>query len=397
MRTVLKGNGAVAQAVRMVAPQVISAYPITPQTSIIEELAEIVASGQLNANFIKVESEHSAMAGCIAAASVGAKVFTASSSHGLALMHEMLHWAAAARLPIVMVNCNRALGPGWNLWVDQTDSLSQRDTGWMQAYCSNAQEVFDTVVQAYEVSQRVLLPCMVMLDGFVLSHTYEELDIPEQSVVDSFLSPYEVPHKLDFAHPGVMNPITDEDHYMEFRRKIAVAHNKAIGAWQDVDCEWRSLTGRHYGLIEEYRTKDAELILVASSTAASTARVAIDQLRDRGIPAGLVRLRLFRPFPAEALRRALARKKQVVVLDRNFSFGHHGIFHQEVKSALYDLLPGDAPPVKGVVAGLGGRDITPDDICEMLSLAWHNKLSETVTWWDTLAETEQALCGSAAL
>lgn len=390
MRTVLKGNGAVSQAVRMVAPQVISAYPITPQTSIIEELAEIVTSGQLNAKFIKVESEHSAMAGCIAAASVGAKVFTASSSHGLALMHEMLHWAAGARLPIVMVNCNRALGPGWNLWVDQTDSLSQRDTGWMQVYCSNAQEVFDTVVQAYEVSLRVLLPCMVMLDGFVLSHTYEDLDIPEQSVVDAFLSPYDVPHKLDFVRPGMMNPISDEYHYMEFRKKIALAHEKALGAWQDVDREWNRLTGRRYGLIEEYKTEDAELVFVASSTVASTARVAIDTLRERGIPAGLVRLRVFRPFPAEDFRRALAGKKQVVVLDRNCSFGHHGIYHQEVKSALYDLLPGEAPPIKGVIAGLGGRDITPEDICEMLTLAWQNKLSEAVTWWDTLAETEPA-------
>lgn len=390
MRTVLKGNGAVSQAVRMVAPQVISAYPITPQTSIIEELAEIVTSGQLDAKFIKVESEHSAMAGCIAAASVGAKVFTASSSHGLALMHEMLHWAAGARLPIVMVNCNRALGPGWNLWVDQTDSLSQRDTGWMQVYCSNAQEVFDTVVQAYEVSLRVMLPCMVMLDGFVLSHTYEDLDIPEQSVVDTFLSPYDVPHKLGFERPGVMNPISDENHYMEFRKKIALAHDKALGTWLDVGREWNRLTGRHYGLIEEYKTEGAELVLVASSTVASTARAAIDTLRERGIPAGLVRMRVFRPFPAEAFRRALAGRKQVVVLDRDCSFGHHGIYHQEVKSALYELPSGEAPPIKGVVAGLGGRDITPEDICEMLTLAWQNKLGETVTWWDTLAETEPA-------
>jgi pyruvate/2-oxoacid:ferredoxin oxidoreductase alpha subunit len=245
-------------------------------------------------------------------------------------------------------------------------------------------------VQAYEVSLRVLLPCMVMLDGFVLSHTYEDLDIPEQSVVDTFLSPYDVPHKLGFEHPGVMNPISDENHYMEFRRKIALAHEKALGAWQDVDREWNRLTGRHYGLIEEYKTEDAELVLVASSTVASTARVAIDTLRERGIPAGLVRLRVFRPFPAEAFRRALAGRKQVVVLDRDCSFGHHGIYHQEVKSALYELPSGEAPPIKGVVAGLGGRDITPEDICEMLTLAWQNKLSDAVTWWDTLAETEPA-------
>lgn len=389
MRTVLKGNGAVAQAVRMAGVQVISAYPITPQTSIIEELAEIVASGQLDARFIKVESEHSAMAGCIGAASVGARVFTASSSHGLALMHEMLHWAAAARLPIVMANCNRALGPGWNLWADQTDSLSQRDTGWMQVYCSSAQEVFDTVVQAFEVSQRVMLPSMVLLDAFFLSHTFEDIDIPEQSVVDQFLSPLHVPQQLDVAHPTALGPITDEDCYMDFRRKIAVAHEQALEEWHNVGLEWASLTGRSYDVLEEYRSADAEIVLLACSTVSRTARVAIDALREQGIPAGLVRIRLFRPFPADALRRAVAGKKHVVVLDRDFSFGHHGIFHQEVKSALYEM-GADAPLVRGVVAGLGGRDVTPEDIQDIVLKAWRNELTEPVTWWDALPVSEPA-------
>jgi len=391
MKTVLKGNSAVAQAVGMVRPQVISAYPITPQTSIIEELADMVATGQLEARFIKVESEHSAMAGCIAAASVGARVFTATSSHGLALMHEMLHWAAAARLPVVMVNCNRALGPGWNLWADHTDSLSQRDTGWMQIYCASAQEVFDTVVQAYEVSQRTLLPSMVMLDAFFLSHTYEDIDLPEQDVVDRFLSPFELPHRLDLARPTLVSPVTDEDHYMEFRRKIAVAHEQALREWQKADERWQTMTGRSYGLIEAYHNRDAEIVLVASSTIARTARVAIDHLRARGLPAGLVRLRVFRPFPAAALRSALARKKQVIVLDRDCSFGHHGIYHQEIKSALFDAPPTpqvQAPQVQGVIAGLGGRDVTPEDISEIMSLAWQNKLTGPVTWWDTLPEKE---------
>lgn len=386
MRTVLKGNGAVAQAVRMARPQVISAYPITPQTSIIEELAEIVATGKLDAQFIKVESEHSAMAGCIGAATAGAKVFTATSSHGLALMHEMLHWAAGARLPIVMVNCNRAMGPGWNLWVDQTDSLSQRDTGWMQIYCSSTQEVFDTVIQAFEVSKQVLLPCMVLLDAFFLSHTYEDLDIPEQSVVDQFLTPYELPHRLDVEHPTLVAPVTDEDHYMEFRRKMAVAHQRALNVWQEVDQKWKALTGRSYGLVEGYRDEDAEIVLVASSTVSRTARVAVDDLRKLGIPAGVVRLRLFRPFPADALRSALCGKKHVVVLDRDFSFGHHGIYHQEVKSALFDAPAAQIPHVSGVVAGLGGRDITPEDVSEILLAAWNNKFTEPVTWWDALPE-----------
>jgi pyruvate/2-oxoacid:ferredoxin oxidoreductase alpha subunit len=370
MKTVLKGNSAVARAVGMVRPQVISAYPITPQTSIIEELADMVTKGQLQARFIKVESEHSAMAGCIAAASVGARVFTATSSHGLLYMHEMLHWAAGARLPIVMANCNRALGPGWNIWADHADSLSQRDTGWMQVYCASAQEVFDTVVEAYEVSQRTLLPSMVMLDGFFLSHTYEDVDLPEQDVVDKFLSPFELPHQLDLARPTLVSPVTDEDHYMEFRRKMAGAHERALEEWRDADERWQAMTGRSYGLIEEYQNRDAEIVLVASSTIARSARVAIDELRAQGIPVGLVRLRVFRPFPAVALRTALAEKRQVIVLDRDCSFGHHGIYHQEIKSALFDMA--QAPQIKGVIAGLGGRDVTPDDVREIMSLAWQN-------------------------
>jgi pyruvate/2-oxoacid:ferredoxin oxidoreductase alpha subunit len=389
MKAVLKGNSAVARAVGMVRPQVISAYPITPQTSIIEELADMVTRGQLDAKFIKVESEHSAMAGCIAAASVGARVFTATSSHGLAYMHEMLHWAAGARLPVVMVNCNRALGPGWNLFADQTDSLSQRDTGWMQIYCASAQEVFDTIVQAYEVSQRTRLPSMVILDAFFLSHTYEDIELPEQDVVDRFLSPYALPNQLDLARPTLMSPVTAEDYYMEYRHKIAVAHEHALSEWQKADERWQAMTGRGYGLIEEYRNSDAEIVLVASSTIARTARVAIDDLRTRGIPAGLVRLRVFRPFPAAALQSALAGKKQVIVLDRNCSFGHHGIYHQEIKSALFDAAYSprvQAPQVHGVIAGLGGRDVTPEDMSEIMSLAWQNKLTGPVTWWDTLTE-----------
>ena len=390
MRTVLKGNSAVAHAVRMARTQVISAYPITPQTSMVEELADMVASGELKARFIKVESEHSAMAGCVAAASAGARTFTATSSHGLALMHEMLHWAAGARLPLVMVDVNRALGPGWNLWADQTDSLSQRDTGWMQLYCSSGQEAFDSVVQAFEVSQRVFLPVMVLLDAFFLSHTYEDIELPEQELVDRFLSPLRIPHGIDFAHPASIGPITDAGFYMEFRGKMERAHQQALETWKDVGRVWGELTGRSYGLVEEYRNADAELTLVASSTPALTAQVAVDSLRERGIPVGLLRLRLFRPFPAEAVRQALSGKKAVVVLDRNCSFGHHGIFHQEVKSALYDLPPARQPVVRGIVAGLGGRDITPEDIEQMLLLAWKRQLPRPSTWWTGLPEQEQA-------
>ncbi len=386
MRTLLKGNGAVVRAVQMAGAQVISAYPITPQTTIIEELADMVAEGRLDARFIKVESEHSAMAACIAAASVGARTFTATSSQGLAYMHEVLHWAAGSRLPIVMVNVNRALGSPWCLFTEQTDSLAQRDTGWMQIYCQSAQEAFDSVVQAYEVSQRVLLPCMVVLDGFLLSHTFENVDIPEASMVEGFISPVKLPYLLDPARPMTIGGLSDPETYTAFRRKIQLAHQQALEVWADVGRQWGELTGRSYDVIEEYRLHDAELVLVASSTPAMTARIAIDALRERGIAAGLLRLRVFRPFPADALRRALAGKQMVVVLDRNCSFGHHGIYYQETKSALYELPPAERPPMRGIIAGLGGADITPEDIEQMLLQSFEGEGLEPVTWWKALPE-----------
>ncbi|RMF86466.1 MAG: pyruvate ferredoxin oxidoreductase, partial [Nitrospirae bacterium] len=364
---VVKGNGAVAHAVRLARAQVISAYPITPQTSIIEEIATMVAKGELDARFIKVESEHSALAGCIGAASAGARTFTATSAQGLALMHELIHWAAGARLPIVLANVNRAMAPGWSIWTDQNDSLSQRDTGWMQIYCQSSQEVVDSVIQAYKVSERVLLPTMVVLDAFFLSHTYEDVEIPEQETVDRFLPPLELPHRLDLEHPAALGNLVFPDRYMEFRRKMDLAHHHALDVWEEVGREWGELTGRPYGLVETYRTDGAELVFVTAATTASTARVVIDALRDEGLPVGLLRLRVVRPFPAEALRGLLGGRRMVVVLDRNCSFGHHGIFHQEVKSALYDLEPDRRPEVRGVIAGLGGRDVTPDDIREMIT------------------------------
>jgi len=381
---VLKGNGAVAHGVRLARAQVISAYPITPQTSIIEGLASMVAEGKLDAKFIKVESEHSALAGCIAAASAGARVFTATSAQGLALMHELIHWAAGARLPVVLANVNRAMAPGWSIWTDQTDSLSQRDTGWMQVYCQSSQEVVDSVIQAYRVSEEVLLPTMVVLDAFFLSHTFEDVEVPEQEMVDAFLPPFELPHKMDLEHPAALGNLVFPDRYMEFRRKMDLAHRAALEAWERVGREWGELTGRPYGLVEEYRMDGAELVFVSAATTASTARVVVDALRERGVPAGLLRLRVFRPFPVQAVRNALAGPKKVVVLDRNCSFGHHGIFHQEIKSALYELPAADHPQVFGVIAGLGGRDVTPEDLEAMLTGVWEGRITEPVTWWKVL-------------
>jgi pyruvate/2-oxoacid:ferredoxin oxidoreductase alpha subunit len=381
MRMVVKGNGAVAHGVRLARARVISAYPITPQTSIIEDLAGMVAAGELDARFIKVESEHSALAACISAATMGVRTFTATSAQGLALMHELIHWAAGARLPIVLADVNRAMAPGWSIWTDQNDTLSQRDTGWMQLYCESVQEVVDSVIQAYRVSEQVLLPTMVVLDAFFLSHTAEDVDMPEQEVVDAFLPPLDLPHRLVPGEAKAIGNLVFPDRYMEFRRKLALAHDDALAAWEAAGREWG---GRYYGAVEEYRLDAAELVLVATSTAASTARVVVDALRDEGVPAGLLRLRLARPFPADVVRRALAGRRRVVVLDRNCSYGHHGIFHQELKSALYELPAAQQPVLRGVIAGLGGRDITPDDLREMMMAAWADGLPEAVTWWNVL-------------
>jgi pyruvate/2-oxoacid:ferredoxin oxidoreductase alpha subunit len=258
----------------------------------------------------------------------------------------------------------------------------------MQIYCQSAQEAFDSVIQAFEVSQRVLLPCMELLDGFLLSHTFENVDVPEQGVVDSFLGPLQLPHLLDVARPATIGGLSDPECYTAFRRKIQIAHEQALEEWADVGRQWGELTGRGYDVVDEYRLDDADVVLVASSTPAMTARVAIDRLRERGIPAGLLRLRVFRPFPANALRRALAGKQAVVVLDRSCSFGHHGIFYQEIKSALYELPAADRPPIRGIIAGLGGRDITPEDIEQMLLQGSEGETPEPVTWWKTLPEEE---------
>ncbi|MCS7182596.1 MAG: hypothetical protein NZ869_05745 [Thermoanaerobaculum sp.] len=388
MKTVLKGNSAVAHGVRLARAQVIAAYPITPQTSIIEDLAAFVAQGQLNATFVKVESEHSALAACIGAASAGARVFTATSAQGLALMHELIHWAAGARLPLVLADVNRAMAPGWSIWTDQNDTLSQRDTGWMQVYCSSSQEVLDSVVQAYRVSERVLLPTMIVLDAFFLSHTHEVVDIPEQELVDRFLPPLELPLKLDLQRPGAFGNLVFPDRYMEFRYKMELAHREAVEVWRETDREWGRLTGRSYGLVEAYRMEDADTVLLTAGTAASTARVAVDQLRQEGLAAGVVRLRVFRPFPAAELGHLLAGRRRVVVVDRNCSYGHHGIFHQEVKSALYSLPERRRPQVLGVIAGLGGRDITVAELAQILLKAHRGEL-EPVTWWNVLQPQEE--------
>jgi pyruvate/2-oxoacid:ferredoxin oxidoreductase alpha subunit len=357
---VIEGTHAISYAVQRSRARVIAAYPITPSSGVVELLSEMCADGRLDARFVAVESEHSALATCAGAAQTGIRAFTATSSHGLLYMHEMLHWCAGARLPIVLANVNRAVGSPWNIFADQNDSLSQRDTGWMQFYCENNQEVLDTIIQAYRVAERVLMPAMVCLDAFFLSHTSEPVAIPDQAMVDEYLPPFSPPYMLDPAHPHAFGGLPGGDAYMELRARMERAMRQALTEVHEADELFHGIFGRRYGLIDSYRTEDAKIILVTSGTAAGTARSVIDAYRDEGIPAGLARVRLFRPFPAAELRRALAPARKVVVFDRNISFGLGGIMASEVRAALCNHAP--EPAVFSFVGGLGGRDVTPDTL-----------------------------------
>jgi pyruvate/2-oxoacid:ferredoxin oxidoreductase alpha subunit len=366
VKKVIMGNHAVSWGVQLARAEVIAAYPITPQTQVVEELSEMCGSGKLAARFIKVESEHSAMAACIGASAAGARTFTATSAQGLALMHELLHWAAGGRHPIVMADINRAMAPGWTVWTDQNDSLSQRDTGWIQLYCESVQEVLDTTVQSFKLAETVDLPVMLVLDAFYLSHTSEPVDIPDQAEVDAFLPGWVARYKLDTDDPHSFGALATPAVYMEMRLRQQEAMDQARQVMEQVDEEWGKRFGRRYGAIERYRMEGAELALVVSGTVTSTARYVVDQLREQGEKVGLIKVKMFRPFPTARLREALAGVKQVAVLDRNISPGHSGIFAEEIRAALYDLPTEKRPALHGYIIGLGGRDVTPQTIVDCI-------------------------------
>jgi len=356
MKKIMVGNHAVSWGVMLARAEVISAYPITPQTTIVEELSVLCADGRLKARFIPVESEHSAMACCIGASAAGVRTFTATSSQGLALMHEMLHWASGARLPIVMANVNRALGSPFNIWGEQSDSLAQRDTGWLQLYCENNQEVLDTVIQAFKIAEEILLPVMLVLDAFTLSHTAEAVDIPDPSLVDNFLPPYQATLRLDPREPRSFGCLAPPEYLMEFRYKMHQSMLQGKEVSRKVDEEFGRNFGRKYGLIEAYRCAGADVILVTSGSVAGTARVAVDSLRDKGRKVGLVKIRLFRPFPKDELLEVVREAEKVAVLDRSLSLGVGGFFAHEVRAAFCNEKK--HPPIFSYITGLGGRDVT---------------------------------------
>ncbi|GAB4254183.1 MAG: 2-ketoisovalerate ferredoxin oxidoreductase subunit alpha [Acidobacteriota bacterium] len=374
---VLTGNHAVSHAVRLARADVIAAYPITPQTQVVELLSQFCSDGRLAARFIKVESEHSAMAALVGAANTGARTFTATSSQGLALMHEMLHWAAGNRLPIVMANVNRAMAPPWSVWTDQNDSLSQRDTGWMQFYCQSNQEVLDSVLLAYRLAETVRLPAMVVLDAFVLSHTAEPVVLPDQDIVDRFLPKKRLRANLAVERPAAVGGLASPDVYMEFRYKMQAAMEQALRVFPEIAEEFFVRFGRRYAAVEEYLTEGAETILVTSGTVTGTARETVGRLREAGRSVGVAAVRLFRPFPREAIRRTARGAQRLAVIDRNIGFGSGGIFAQEIRSALYGVAD---VPVHSFIAGLGGRDITPATIEEIVDRAERAEAQEETTW-----------------
>lgn len=378
IKKVLTGNHAVSYGAMASRVQVISAYPITPQTQVVELLSELVADGKLDAIFVNVESEHSAMSACISASAAGARAFTATSAQGLALMHEMLHWAAGARLPIVLADINRAMAPPWTIWTDQNDSLSQRDTGWMQIYVESNQEAFDSIILAYKVAEQVFLPCMVVLDAFVLSHTSEPIEIHDQEKIDEYLPPYRPMVTIEPGKPIGYGALAAPDTYMEFRYKMQRAMENAVEIFEKEGKLFGDMFGHSYDLVEPYMMDDTEYVIITVGAVTSTARVAIQELRKKGEKAGLLKFRVLRPFPFEKLRELLSGRKKVAVIDRNISFGHHGIFYQEVKSALYPL--SNRPPVFGYIAGLGGRDITVSDVVDIYEDMKKRETLEEIIW-----------------
>lgn len=354
----LTGNEAGAEAMRQIAPDVVAAYPITPQTELMHKFADYVADGKVPTELILVESEHSAMSACVGASAAGARVMTATSSQGMALMWEVLYIAAAMRLPIVMPLVNRALSAPINIHCDHSDSMGARDSGWIQLYCENCQEVYDNVIQAVKIaeSKEVLLPMMVCYDGFILSHTVERVEVLEDHEVKGFVGEYVPQHPLlDVEHPVTYGPLDLQDYYFEHKRQEAEAMRNCKPVILKVAEKYEVLSGRKYGLFDEYFTQDAERIMVCLGSAAGTAKAAVDELRAVGEKVGLLKLRVFRPLPAEELVGALAHAKRIAVMDRADGVNSIGgpVF-SEIRAALYGQ---SSAKISNYIYGLGGRDI----------------------------------------
>ena len=362
-RQFLSGNEAFAYGVRLARPQVISAYPITPQTIVVEKLSEFVEDGSLKSEFIHVESEHSALSCAMGASSVGARAFTATSSQGLLYMAECLPYAAGGRFPIVMMNANRSTALPWNIYGDQRDSLSQLDSGWIQAYAENAQEALDLALMSFYIAEhkRVSTPFMANLDGFVLTHTYEVVDVPTAEQADEFLPPFETENKMSLTKPKNLGFSAGPDTNTFFKYKEHTGLLNVKKAVTEAESRFESIFGRHYsGLTENYRTDDADYILITLGSISGLVREIVDKLREQGEKAGLLRIRYMRPFPNEEIAKAVKNAKAVGVLEKDISFGNEGTVYTNVNSALQKA--GISIPTSDYIGGLGGRNISPGEI-----------------------------------
>ena len=364
----MTGNHALAWAAKLARPQVVPVYPITPQTPVMEKLTEFQAAGEFDAEIITPESEHSVMAACIPASLAGTRVFTATASQGLLLMHELLHYAAGARAPIVMANINRTVASPWAFWPDQTDSLAQRDTGWIQFYSESAQESLDTTIQCFRIAEQVMLPAMVSHDAFYVSHALEPVSIPPQATVDAFLPPFAPAHRLSTERVESWGNVVTQDMFYRHRQEMEAAMARVPQLADEVDADWAARTGRGFGgVLESYRCDGARTVIVTMGSLCGTVREAVDALRDGGEAVGLLKVRLFRPLPVAHLRQRLAGVPQVIVLDRNHSPGAGGVLHQELRAALYGMQ--HAPRVHGLLAGVGGVNVPPERIVEFVRQA----------------------------
>ena len=361
---------AVSHAVQLARAEAIAAYPITPQTHIVEHLSSLVANGELEAEFVNVESEHSAISTCIGMSAAGARTYTATSSQGLALMHEILYITSAMRFPIVMTVANRALSGPLSIWNDHSDIMGARDIGWIQIFVENGQEAFDHSVMAFKIAEnaKVLLPTIINLDGFILSHVVEALEMVDQATVDKFLPAYVPRHNLDPKHPVTMGAFAMPEIYTEVKMNHQVTLTQSYDHILKVWGEWGKLTGRQYQPVERYQTKDAKILLLTMGCLSEVAEIAVEEMRDQGLPVGLLKLRLWRPFPFQDLREAVKGAELLIVCDRALSLGGPGgPVLSEVRSALYPLA--ERPATVGYIIGLGGRDVNPSAFKDIVAKA----------------------------
>ncbi len=377
MNELLEGSQAVAEAVRLCKPGVISAYPITPQTHIVEELASIIADGKLNAQFVNVESEHSAASVVLGSVATGVRSFTATSSQGLLLMAEVVFNIAGMRLPVIMTCANRAISAPLNIWNDHQDAITVRDSGWVQMHAENIQEAIDLHIQAYRIGEapKIMLPVMVNMDGFILTHGLEVVDMPTQEQVDSFLPAYTPLYKLDVENPLTLGPLVDPDYYMEARFAVSETHKDVLKLIPLIQAEFQRTFGRSSGgLIEAYRLDDAQKVIVAMGSVCGTTKDVIDSLRSKGKKVGLLKIVTYRPFPIDAIYQALKDIPKVAVLEKAVSIGSYSPLLSEIRSIFSGKKK--SPVISGFVIGLGGRDITIDSIKEVYKRLGPKPISE---------------------